>query len=558
MRLPVRGHSSSSGSEDLSKQPGVVSADILRAAWTKKTLAAAFVALAFTTFRQTLEQYTTKVYTAYATSDFSKHSLLTTSDVLENITTIVAYPIIAKLSDVFGHTEDLVLNIWLMALGEIMKAASLNVQTWVAAGVFFTMGDTTVPETIALVPRIYISSIIDGAVLAGPYWRWGYGMWVAILPVSAAPPPSYPLGSRCSLHDDPSNPTTVMKIWKLMWIELDFVGVILLVTSLALILIPLTLTGTDSLQTSPGIIVMIVIGAVIFAVYISYDAKIVTKPLIPYRLAREYTLVFACITEMLDFLHDATFTSFFPSFLQVAAYRSATTASQIDNAHRWCYYLGIPSILLGQGLLIYFVLPGRETTAVEFCVAKILVGIGRSFYKPAGQVAVQSLARQQDVAVVVEIILALTSLGGAIGSAISGAIWSNMLPSCLVENLPEDYKDQASTIFSSIKVAMKYARGTEPRVPIPCPSVRPYMQGGDVVRDAIVLSYKQVQRILTIVAFTVMVPNLLFMFFIRDVKLSDDMTLVDHGEDTAVASHKDGATSVTRSDEKRSVEDVKS
>lgn len=141
MRLPVRGHSSSSGSEDLSKQPGVVSADILRAAWTKKTLAAAFVALAFTTFRQTLEQYTTKVYTAYATSDFSKHSLLTTSDVLENITTIVAYPIIAKLSDVFGHTEDLVLNIWLMALGEIMKAASLNVQTWVAAGVFFTMGD---------------------------------------------------------------------------------------------------------------------------------------------------------------------------------------------------------------------------------------------------------------------------------------------------------------------------------------------------------------------------------------------------------------------------------
>lgn len=352
-----------------------------------------------------------------------------------------------------------------------------------------------------------------------------------------------------------------MKIWKLIWIELDLVGVFLLVASLALILIPLTLTGTSSPETwsSPGIIAMIVIDAVLFAVYIYYDAKIASKPLIPYRLARERTLVFACIIEMLDFLHYAAFTSFFPSFLQVAAYRSASTASQIDNSLRvayqvasplcgvmlkyirrpkWCYYLGIPLMLLGQGLLIYFVSPGRDTTAVEFCVAKILIGIGRSFYMNAGQVAVQSLARRQDVAVAVGIILALTSLGGAIGSAISGAVWNNTLPARLVENLPDEYKDQASTIFSSIKVAMKYARGTD-------------------VRDAIVLSYKQVQRILAIVAFAVMIPNLVLMFFIRDVKLSNDMTLVDHEEDIDAESHKDGVASIAGSDEKRSVEDVK-
>ncbi|KAK0439776.1 major facilitator superfamily domain-containing protein [Armillaria borealis] len=578
MRLQVQGRSS--GSEDLSKQPGVVRADILRAAWTKKTLAAAFIALAFATFFQTLEQYTTKVYQAYATSDFKKHSLLTTSDVLEKIITLVAYPITAKLSDVFGRTEGLALNVWFMVLGEIMKAASPNVQTWVAAGVFFTIGDVGFASLLNIfiadtTTLLNLSSAVP--VLDGPYWRWGYGMWAIILPVSAAPlililvlcqrkanriTHTKPQSALDILyHDDPSNPNTAMKIWKLIWIELDFVGVFLLVASLALILIPLTLTGTDSPQTwsSPGIIAMIVIGVVLFAVYIYYDAKIATKPLIPYRLARERTLVFACIIEMLDFLHYAAFTSFFPSFLQVAAYRSASTASQIDNSLRvayqvasplcgvvlkyirrpkWCYYLGIPLMLLGQGLLIYFVSPGRDTTAVEFCVAKILIGIGRSFYMNAGQVAVQSLARRQDVAVAVGIILAVTSLGGAIGSAISGAIWNNTLPSRLVENLPDDYKDQASTIFSSIKVAMKYARGTD-------------------VRDAIVLSYKQVQRILAIVAFAVMIPNLVLMFFIRDVKLSNDMTLVDHGDDMGAESRKDGVASIAGSDEKRSVEDVK-
>ncbi|KAK0464546.1 major facilitator superfamily domain-containing protein [Desarmillaria tabescens] len=587
MRFQVPGPSS--GSEVLSKQPSVVRADILRAACTKKTLAAAFVALAFITLFQTLKQYTTKVYQAYATSDFSKHSLLTTSDVLEKIITLVAYPITAKLSDVFGRTEGLALTIWFMVLGEIMKAASPNVQTWVAAGVFFTVGDvgfasllnifiadtttllnrglwSTIPETIASIPSLNIGSIIGGAVLDGPYWRWGYGMWAIILPVAAAPliiilvicqrkanrlTHTKPQSALDALfHDDPSTPTRAMKIWKLIWIELDFVGVLLLVVSLALILIPLTLTGTDSPQTwsSPGIIAMIVIGMVLFAVYIFYDAKIASKPLIPYRLARERTLVFACIIEMLDFLYYAAFTSFFPSFLQAIPQLITRRSNSLRVAYQvasplwigveWCYYLGIPLMLLGQGLMIYFVSPGRETTAIEFCVTKIFIGIGRSFYMNAGQVGVQSLARRQDVAVAVAIILALTSLGGAIGSAISGAVWNNTLPSRLVENLPDDYKDQASTIFSSIKVAMKYARGT-------------------VVRDAIVLSYKQVQRILAIVAFAVMIPNLLFMFFIRDVKLSNDMTLADHEEDAGVESHKGVAASIAASDEKRSVEDVK-
>ncbi|KAK0221833.1 hypothetical protein IW262DRAFT_1551509 [Armillaria fumosa] len=514
MRLQIQGRSS--GSKDLSKQPSVVRADILCAAWTKKTLATAFIALAFAI-------------------DFKKHSLLTTSDVLEKIITLVAYPITAKLSDVFGRTEGLALNVWFMVLGEIMKAASPNVQTWVAAWVFFTIGDVgIVPETIVSITSLYIGSIIGGAVLDGPYWRWGYGMWTIILPVSAAP-----LILILVFCQRKANRITHTKpqstLDKLIWIELDFVGVFLLVASLTLILIPLTLTGTSSPETwsSPGTIAMIAIRVVVFAVYIYYDAKIASKPLIPYRLAREHTLVFACIIEMLDFLHYAAFTSFFPSFLQVAAYRSASTASQIDISG------GFSALWSDvEGLLIYFVSPGRDTTAVEFCVAKILIGIGRSFYMNAGQVAVQSLARRQDVAVAVGIILALTSLGGAIGSAICGAVWNNTLPSRLVENLPDDYKDQASTIFSSIKVVMKYARGTD-------------------VRDAIVLSYKQVQRILAIVAFAVMIPNLVFMFFIRDVKLSNDMTLVDHEEDIGAESRKDGVTSIAGSDEKRSVEDVK-
>ncbi|KAK0201905.1 hypothetical protein DFS33DRAFT_1442658 [Desarmillaria ectypa] len=271
MRLQIPGHSSRS--EDLSKQPGVV-----RAVWTKKTLAAAFIAIrdVFPDIRTIYD----KGLSSLCYKRCFRNTLLAASDVLEKIITLVAHLITANLSDVFGRTEGLALNIWLIVLGEIMKAASPN-----AAGVFSTIGDVgfvsllnifiadtttflnrglwaTIPETIASIPSLYIGSIFGGAVLDGPYWRWEYGMWAIILPVAAAPlilvlvlcqrkanrlthaKPQSALGAL--YHDDPSNPTTMMKIWKLIWMELDFVGVLLLVASLALILILLTLTGTDS------------------------------------------------------------------------------------------------------------------------------------------------------------------------------------------------------------------------------------------------------------------------------------------------------------------------
>lgn len=42
-----------------------------------------------------------------------------------------------------------------------------------------------------------------------------------------------------------------------------------------------------------------------------------------------------------------------------------------------------------------------------------------------------------------------TSMGGAIGVAIAGAVWNNVLPDALASNLPADSKTLAASICKS-------------------------------------------------------------------------------------------------------------
>ena len=59
--------------------------------------------------------------------------------------------------------------------------------------------------------------------------------------------------------------------------------------------------------------------------------------------------------------------------------------------------------------------------------------------------------------------LTLLSVGGAIGSAISGAIWGRVLPAKLRLHLPDGAKDQAMVIYGDINEALKYPVGSPER-----------------------------------------------------------------------------------------------
>lgn len=80
-------------------------------------------------------------------------------------------------------------------------------------------------------------------------------------------------------------------------------------------------------------------------------------------------------------------------------------------------FIGVPLVVLGQGLQIYFVnMHGESANEASFITAKTLVGVGRAFYQTAAQVSIQALVAKDDVPVVTAVYYAAMNFGGSIGT----------------------------------------------------------------------------------------------------------------------------------------------
>ncbi|KAH7362739.1 major facilitator superfamily domain-containing protein [Plectosphaerella cucumerina] len=544
---------------------GVIQSDMLKRAG-KNWVLAAFAGLYLFTLVDVFNKYSTSTYAAYATSAFRTHSMLSASRVVETIAMLLSYPIIARLSDMFGRFEMFAFSVFLSVLSLILLAACQNIQTYFVGGLFDAIGSVgfgitqqifisdltnlrnrafwlSLPETISAVPTLYLGTIVAQAFLDHSTWRWGYGMWAIVTPVVALPllltlfirklkdRKQYPadvLRPRV-LRDIRADDPLHVKAYQLLWIELDAPGCFLLIAGLALILIPVSLTGarnSGAWENNGGFIAMVVIGAILFVAFVVWDYFFAKKPFIPFRLIKDRTIIAACTLCILDFIHYSLFSVFFPSYLQVAGHFSPGHATRIDNSLRVSFQIvsmvgaigmrytkrakiwvliGVPLCVLGQGLQIYFVNINGERPANEasFIVAKVLVGIGRGLYQTAAQVAVQAVVARDEVAIATGVFFASMNLGGAIGTSISGAIWRSNLVSKLTAYLPTAAKGQANAIFGSIVVAQKYAAGT-------------------VERAAIDQAYRETQELLAIAATCALAPMIIAMWFIKNVDLTED------------------------------------
>lgn len=130
-------------------------------------------------------------------------------------------------------------------------------------------------------------------------------------------------------------------------------------------------------------------------------------------------------------------------------------------------------MLLGTALLIPFRQP--DTKVGILVMTQIFVGFGSGLFATCGQIAVQVPVTHQEIAVVSAIFNLFGSIGASIGSAIAGAMWTNILPGELLKRLPEASKDQAAAIFGDMVLQMSFADGTPER-------------------DAVVGAYAHVQR----------------------------------------------------------------
>ena len=457
----------------------------------------------------------------------------------------------AKIANAFGRLEAFSISVFLYVLGYIQMAGSNNVKTFASAQIFYSAGSTGlqiliqifVADTSDLLNRALFSSLPDvpflvtvwagppiaNSILAHTTWRWGYGLWSIILPAAFMPLVlALVLNMRkaARLHLLPPSPWKGQHFIgniKQLWYELDIMGLLLLSAAFALILIPLTLAATAKNHWhNASIIAMIVIGCVCFAVFPAWESnrKLAPRPFLSLQLFTNRNVLAGC---GIGFFYFAVFYTsiqpYFYSYLQVVQNDSITASGHIVQTftftstvtaicisvvikytRHYKYYItaGACIYLMGIGLMIRYRSLGSSTS--QIVGTQIVVGIGGGMLNVPAQLGVQAAVSHSDVAVATAIFLTIVEIGGAVGNAISGAVWTANIPKKLVRYLPSDALADAPLIFGNLTIAKSYMEGSPER-------------------SAIDRSYQETMNILLIIAACLATPLIPLSLLMRNYKL---------------------------------------
>ena len=156
--------------------------------------------------------------------------------------------------------------------------------------------------------------------------------------------------------------------------------------------------------------------------------------------------------------------------------------------------------LMGIGLMIKY--RSENASVSQIVGTQIAVGIGGGMLNVPAQLGVQASTDHQHVAIATAVYLTSVEPGGAVGSAISGAVWGKNIPAKLYEYLPAGSKQDATAIYNNINNALKYPVGTPERI-------------------AINRAYQETMNILLITAVSVAALPFLFSLLMRNYKLDE-------------------------------------
>lgn len=211
---------------------------------------------------------------------------------------------------------------------------------------------------------------------------------------------------------------------------------------------------------------------------------------------------------------------YFQSYLQIVQGKSVETAGNITRVFTFTstiasvfvsilikytahykYYVTFGSCIyiMGMGLMLAY--RNEDASTSTLVGTQIAVGIGGGFLNVPVQLGVQASASHQQVAAATTVWLTLLEVGGACGSAISGAIWSTYVPSKLQQYLPAGV--EYAPIFGDITVSSNYTM----------------YPAGSPTRIAINQAYQETMRYLLIGALCAAAPILPLTFALKNYKL---------------------------------------
>lgn len=297
---------------------------------------------------------------------------------------------------------------------------------------------------------------------------------------------------------------------------------LLLIAGFSLLLLPLTLAESQVGQwRSARIIVMIVLGGVLCIIFGIYERFFAPKPFIPSHLLTNRTVIGACLLDLNYQIAYYCWSNYFTSYLQVVYRASVTEAGyvaaifdlvsaawllgagylmRVTGRFKWLLLIAVPLYMLAVGLMIYFRSPGHSIGFI--CMCEVFIGLGGGTMILIQQVSVLAASSHDEYAAMLALLSLFGNIGGAVGSSICGAIWTNTFPQKLREYLPAANKDDWQDIANDIEQQLSFPWGS-------------------AARDGIVRAYAVAQRNMLVAGTAIMALSLVWTLMIKNIKLED-------------------------------------
>ena len=297
---------------------------------------------------------------------------------------------------------------------------------------------------------------------------------------------------------------------------------VLVMTGFSIFLLPFSLaTYQANKWRSASIICMLVFGVVLLGVWVVYEAKYAPKTFIPFKFLYDRTVAGSCLLAGTLFMAFYCWDLYFLSYLQVVHNLSVQDAGYVGNIYsigscfwalvvgyairktnrfKWVALVFVPINMLGTGLMIHFRRPEQGLGYVIMC--QIFIAFAGGALVIAEEIAVMAPVAHENVAAALALQYLSSAVGGAIGQSVSGAIWTNTLPTKLEEYLPVGLKNQALTIYGDLVTQLSF--------PI-----------GSPARDAIIRAYGDTQQLMCIAATAVLSLSILAVVIWKDINLKD-------------------------------------
>lgn len=507
-QIPTSPSSDSLPSEDA--QHGVQAIEATTLTWNKTALIIAYVFIWLIYFVETLLLGSLLALVPYVTSAFSFHSLTPTVSIISGVVGGVTNLTIAKTIDVFGRPHGLLCCLVIGTAGLIMMAACNGVEAYAAAMVFQTVGnngiqyimsvfiaDTTKLKNRGLVQALMnTSTLVTGwasgplaeGFLAGPGWRWAFGMFTLLVPLVTLPLFGLLLSNlnkakRKGLVPQRNSGRTWTQSVMHYAREFDALGLLLLSAGVALFLLPFNLYAYQGRGwSSPLVVSMLVVGIVLMILFVVWEKFFAPVSFLPYRLLLDRTVFGACLLCTCQFASYNVWNSYFGSYLQVVQGLSVTHTSYVVQSatmltvftalaagyviHKTGYFklislvVGIPLSILGQGLMIYFRGPGKIGYIV---MCYLFTSFSQGLLIITNEIAILAAGSHAHVAAMLAIVSIFGGIGGSIGFTVAASIWTDIMPKKLMEYLPLEQLENLFMIYGDIVTQLSYPKGTPTR-----------------------------------------------------------------------------------------------